>query len=58
MAKDSPKKKQPQPGPTKDRQPPITIKKDSLPPDAVKRAKKFYEDSREIERGLWRSIYG
>jgi hypothetical protein len=38
---------------------PITVKKqEPLPPAAIKERKKFYEDSVDIEEGIWRSIYG
>lgn len=37
--------------------PPISIKK-SLPPDALKRMREFYEVNREIEIKIWRSING
>jgi hypothetical protein len=68
MSKKSPKR-QPQPAtgpttdptptPTRSRVPPPSVKKvETLPPDAVKRRDKFYEDSHEIEQGIWRSIYG
>lgn len=56
MAKKSPRKRSPRPTPAKDQQPPITVKK-PLPPDALKRMVKFYQNSREIER-QWRSIVG
>lgn len=59
MAKRSPRTKQPQPDPAPAKKPPpITVKIQPLPPDAARRAKKFYEDQREIEKGIWRSIYG
>ena len=47
------------PAPAKPKAQPITVKKqESLPPDAVRERKKFYEDSADIEEGIWRSIYG
>lgn len=61
MKKNSPKTKQPTntPEPTPaPKNTPITIKKERLPPDAAKRRRDFIEDSREIEGGIWRSIYG
>lgn len=48
----------PEPAPAKDKPPPISLKKQPLPPDAAKRAIKFYQDSREQERFIWRSING
>jgi hypothetical protein len=73
MRKRSPRKQPPQneptsdataesvqtPAPTRPKAQPITVKKqEPLPPDAVRERKKFYEDSADIEEGIWRSIYG
>lgn len=56
-----PRKKKQQPAPAKVKAPasplPVDVKKQPLPPDAVKRMRKFYEDSYLIER-QWRSING
>jgi len=57
MAKRKKKQPQPEPAPAKDKPPAPTVKK-PLPPDAVKRMAKFYQDNREQERFIWKSIYG
>lgn len=56
MAKKKQPQPQPDPAPAKDKPPPVSVKK-PLPPDAVRRMVKFYQDNREIER-QWRSIIG
>jgi len=55
MPKKSPKLKPPKPAPPEK---PVGDPKKPMPPDAVRRMMDFYRDNREIERMVWRSIYG
>jgi hypothetical protein len=66
MAKKSPKR-EPQPTPATEpapapanpnKVPPPSVKKPPMPADALKRMIKFYQDNREQERLIWRSIHG
>lgn len=48
----------PEPAPAIRKPTPISLKKEPLPPEVAKRASKFFQDSREIEMSIWRSING
>ena len=64
MANESPKKRSRKtkpassPTPARDRVPPPSVRKETLPPDAVARARQYYKDHAEILGSIWRSIYG